>query len=119
APHSLAPLMTAINRIRRENPALHGDWSLEFHETDNPSLLAYSKLVPGGTNHVLVVVNLDPHTLHHGFVRARPERFGVPPGAYWAEDLLTGERYRWQGDWNYVRLDPRTAVPAHVLRLEA
>ena len=31
-------------------------------------------------------------------------------------DLLTGERYPWRGEWNWVRLDPSEAV-AHVLLL--
>ena len=45
-------------RVRRENPALHRDWSLTFHDTDNVQLLAYSKRE--GANRLLVVVNLDP-----------------------------------------------------------
>jgi len=42
-PDSLRPLITRINRIRRDNDALHNDWSLEFHPTDNDMLIAYSK----------------------------------------------------------------------------
>ena len=118
-PDSLAPLITAINRIRRENTALHRDWSLQFHETDNAALLAYSKVSADGANHVLVIVNLDPFNLQHGFVRIAPERLGLPAAGYGVADLLTGDRYRWQGDWNYVRLDPLTRPPAHILRLEA
>jgi starch synthase (maltosyl-transferring) len=34
-----------------------------------------------------------------------------------AHDLLSGERYRWSGVRNYVRLDPAERV-AHVLRIE-
>jgi hypothetical protein len=33
-----------------------------------------------------------------------------------AHDLLTGETYRWRGEWNYVRLDPPIGV-AHVIAL--
>jgi starch synthase (maltosyl-transferring) len=32
-------------------------------------------------------------------------------------DLLTGARYTWRGERNYVRLDPAVQV-AHVLRVE-
>jgi starch synthase (maltosyl-transferring) len=31
-------------------------------------------------------------------------------------DLLSGERYFWRGEWNYVRLDPQDRV-AHVLHV--
>src|SRR5207302_9501492 len=33
---SLAPLIAHINRIRREQPALQRDRTLQFHDTDNP-----------------------------------------------------------------------------------
>ena len=42
-PRSLAPLVTAVNRIRRENAALRHDRNLEFHRTDNDQLIAYSR----------------------------------------------------------------------------
>jgi starch synthase (maltosyl-transferring) len=31
-------------------------------------------------------------------------------------DLLSGERYFWRGEWNYVRLDPQSRV-AHILHV--
>ncbi len=31
-PWSLRELIARVNRARRENPALHGDWSLRFHD---------------------------------------------------------------------------------------
>ncbi len=37
----------ALNRIRRENPALQSDWSLRFLETDNDQLLCYSEVDAG------------------------------------------------------------------------
>jgi starch synthase (maltosyl-transferring) len=39
-----------------------------------------------------------------------------PVSPYVVEDLLTGARYTWQGERNYVRLDPAVQV-AHVLRV--
>jgi hypothetical protein len=32
------------------------------------------------------------------------------------EDLLTGVRYRWQGEWHTIVLDP-AREPGHVLRV--
>ena len=58
APHSIAPLITQLNHIRRENPALQSNDSLHFHPADNPNILCYSKT--HGDNRILVAVNLDP-----------------------------------------------------------
>jgi starch synthase (maltosyl-transferring) len=118
APHSLAPLVALVNRIRRENPALHADWRLRFHPTDNPELLAYSKTSDDATNRVLIVVNLDPFHVQHGLVHLEASTLGVRSSGLLAEDLLTGERYAWQPGSNYVRLDPVARVPAHILRIE-
>ena len=43
SPDSLREFIALVNRIRKENPALHNDWSLRFHSIDNDQLLAYSK----------------------------------------------------------------------------
>src|SRR5260370_35298724 len=58
AAHTLAPLITQINQIRRDNPALHSDGSLHFHPADNPNILCYSK--SSGGNRILCTVTLTP-----------------------------------------------------------
>src|SRR5690606_29540414 len=68
-PHSLAEQIARVNAIRREHPALQRDWGLRFHATDNPQLLCYSKRSEDGTDLLLMIVNLDPHTMQHGFVQ--------------------------------------------------
>ena len=59
-PASLAELITRVNQIRRENPALHADLSLRFHSVDNQQLIAYSKVSDDLLNIIVAVVNLDP-----------------------------------------------------------
>ena len=116
-PRSLADLIARVNRIRRENPALQSDWSLEFHPIDNDELVCYSKRTEDLSNIVLVVVNLDPHHMQSGYVELPLERFGLEPSRpYQLHDLLTGARYLWHGPRNYVALDPQRS-PAHVFRL--
>ena len=117
-PESLEALITDVNRIRRQNPALHHDHTLRFHPTDNPHLIAYSKMDAGEDSRVLVVANLDPVHAQHGFVQVDTALLGLT-GRFAAEDLLTGERYAWTHGANYVRLDPAARVPAHILKLEA
>ena len=49
---SLAPLISRLNTIRKQNPALQSDWSLKLHAIDNDQLLAFSK--KEGDNEILV-----------------------------------------------------------------
>jgi len=112
---SLAPLITALNRARRENPALQQDRTLRFHRCDNPSIVCYSKTA--GDNAIVVVANTDPHSTQWGQVHLDLAALGLAETApYQMHDLLTGVRYRWQGKTNVVGLDPATC-PAHVFRL--
>jgi starch synthase (maltosyl-transferring) len=109
---SLASFITRLNRIRREQPALQQDWELEFLTLDNPQMLAYMKTA--GTDAVVVVVNLDPHNLHSGWLEMPLERLGLQANSsYRMQDLLGGGNYLWQGARNFVALDPQGVV-AHV-----
>jgi starch synthase (maltosyl-transferring) len=116
-PDSLKDFIARVNRIRQENPALQSDWSLHFHPVDNEQLLCYSKSTEDATNVILVVVNLDPHHAHTGWVDLSLGALGLDPQLpYQVHDLLSDARYLWQGSRNYVELNPRT-VPAHIFRL--
>jgi len=109
-------LVTRLNAIRRAHRALQFDHGLRFLTTDNDHLLAYSKTSPDELDTVLVVVNLDAYRVQQGWTEAPLDLWRAAPGDdLEVEDLLTGDRYRWQAAWNYVRLDPE-ARTAHVLR---
>jgi starch synthase (maltosyl-transferring) len=118
APGNIKPLITQLNRIRRENRALHFYDNLRFHPVDNEALLFYSKLTPARDSIVLVIVNLDPAYAQSGYVEVPIEQFGELFGAtYEVHDLLTRERYVWHGKHNYVALHPGIQ-PAHILRVQ-
>jgi starch synthase (maltosyl-transferring) len=113
-PGSLAELIARVNGIRRSECALQFDRGLEFHETDNASIICYSKRMPHGAP-VLMVVTLDPVNMRHGWVRLPLEQWLLPVDQpIEVVDVLSGERYVWRGEWNYVRLDPGSRV-AHIL----
>jgi starch synthase (maltosyl-transferring) len=117
-PHSLAELIGRINTIRREHPALQRDRGLRFHRTDNPQILCYSKQSADGSDVILVVVNLDPHHMQHGFIMLPLAAWGLSDTApVEVLDLISNERYYWRGEWNYVRLDPEVRV-AHLLHVQ-
>ncbi|MCX2928616.1 alpha-1,4-glucan--maltose-1-phosphate maltosyltransferase, partial [Streptomyces sp. NEAU-W12] len=107
---TIAPLITRLNTIRRQNAALRQLRDLHFHQADQDPVIAYSKRQ--GANTVLVVVNLDPHHTQEATVSLDMPQLGLE----WHEsvpvcDELTGETYHW-GRANYVRLGPGGA---HVL----
>lgn len=116
-PDSLRDLIARVNRIRRENPALHTDRGLAFHAVNNDKLICYSKATEDLDNVIVVVANLDPHHRQGGWVELPADRLCIEAGRpYQMHDLLTDARYLWHGARNYVELDPQTA-PAHILRL--
>ncbi|MGA5526459.1 alpha-1,4-glucan--maltose-1-phosphate maltosyltransferase [Streptomyces pseudogriseolus] len=107
---TIAPLITRLNTIRRENPALRQLRDLHFHQADKEEVIAYSKRRDGNT--VLVVANLDTRHTQEATVSLDMPQLGLD----WHEsvpvrDELTGETYQW-GSANYVRLGPGGA---HVL----
>ncbi|MFE2815761.1 alpha-glucosidase C-terminal domain-containing protein, partial [Streptomyces nigra] len=107
---TITPLITRLNMIRRENPALRQLRDLHFHHADKEEVLVYSKR--SGSNTVLVVANLDPHHTQEATISLDMPQLGLN----WHEsvpvrDELTGETYHW-GRANYVRLLPGGA---HVL----
>jgi starch synthase (maltosyl-transferring) len=114
-PGNLSELIARVNAIRREHPALQRDWGLRFHPSDNPELLCYSKQSEDARDLVIVVVNLDPFHMQHGFVDLPFAAWSLAPDATLeVADMLSDERYFWRGPRNYVRLDPGVRV-AHIL----
>lgn len=122
--HNMRDLISQVNFIRRENPALQQDWTLQFHHIDNDQLICYSKTTPvegpgdqpSNQNVVLTVVNLDPQHTQSGWVHLDLEALAVTHQNFTLTDLLDGTRYTWHGPWNYVELHPGTH-PAHIFRI--
>jgi starch synthase (maltosyl-transferring) len=118
APHSIRDVISRVNAIRREHPALQRDGTLRFHRIENDQLLAYSKAAPDGSDLMLVVVNLDPNHRQSGFLELPLAELGLDARApFQAHDLLTGAHFFWSGNTSYVELDPKV-MPAHIFRLK-
>jgi starch synthase (maltosyl-transferring) len=99
--------ITALNRIRRQNPALQTHRGVTFLLARNDAVLYYEKATPDRSNVVLVAVSLDPH-------QAQEADFEVPLWAWKlpdqaglnVEDLLSGDRFAWHGKTQHMRLAP-------------
>ncbi len=117
AARPMRDFIARINRIRQDNSALHNNASLRFHAADNDRLLVYSKRTPDRSNVVLIVVNLDPHNRHTGWLDLDLWELGLDPEeTFQIHDQLSDARYLWQGRRNFVELDPQ-GVPAHIFKV--
>ena len=116
-PGNIKKFLTILNRIRREQTALQLYRNLHFFETDNDQILAYGKWTDDLTNIILVAVNLDPYQCHETQVRIPVGDWGILPGeGFLVHELITNEYYTWEGNRNYVRLDPE-AEPVQIFRV--
>nr|WP_051191645.1 alpha-1,4-glucan--maltose-1-phosphate maltosyltransferase [Microbacterium luticocti] len=119
---SLAPYLRRLNEIRRAHPALRQLRNLTLAHSDDDAILVYVKhldaaLSPTGhSDTVIVVANLDPHSVRQTMIHLDTERFGIPPGApYAVQDLVTGAEWTWT-DHNFVRLDAFDE-PVHIVHV--
>lgn len=114
---NIRPVVERVNRIRRRNPALQRIRNIELYAIDNDNMLCYGKATEDLSNVIVTVVNLDPHHRQSGWIQLPLEALGVDrQQTYLMDDLLTGDKFIWQGQTNYVELDPRV-MPAHILCL--
>jgi len=100
---TLAPFITLLNKIRRENVALQRLRNLRFHHTENDQIIAYSKRE--GDNLILVVVNLDPNFAQETTVHWNMDSLGLREDNFAVTDLIDSAQYQWS-PYTFVRLDP-------------
>ncbi|MBG6238355.1 starch synthase (maltosyl-transferring) [Mycetocola sp. CAN_C7] len=123
AGRSLSLYLGTLNRIRREHPALGQLRNLRLHSSDDDAILVYSKhlaaeFTPTGVaDTILVVANVDPHSVRETTVHIDSSAFGIAPGAtYQVTDLVTGASWPWS-EHNFVRLDAFTE-PVHIFHVQ-
>jgi starch synthase (maltosyl-transferring) len=110
-------LFTKVNKIRVENPEFHTTNNIRFLPVENNQLLYYAKFNRQATDAILIVVNLDPNYTQSGWVKVPLYELGIlADQSFLAHDLLGGGKYIWQGEYNYVELNPHI-LPAHIIRI--
>jgi len=120
---SLAPYLTVLNGIRAAHPAFGQLRNLRVHWSDDESILVFTKYLDGAfteSGHpdgLIVVANVDPHSVRESTVHIDLTALGLEPGAKFSvRDLISGANWIWT-DSNYVRLDAFTE-PVHVLAVD-
>ncbi len=107
APGNIVEEISRLNRIRRENPALHTHTSVLFLNAWNDHVLAYAKATPNRDNLLVVAVNLDPHAVQEADFEIPLWEMGLPDHAtVVVDDLMADTSFRWTGKVQHVRLDP-------------
>ncbi len=120
---TLAPYLTRLNEIRAAHPALRQLRNLRIHWSDDEAVLVYTKHLaaeftgekkPDG---LIIVANVDPHSVRETTVHLDLRELGLAPDArFEVRDLISGDRWEWGAD-NYVRLDAFTQ-PVHILAID-
>lgn len=142
APGNITSLITALNRIRRENPALQTHLGLHFFASGNEHVLYFSKSTEDRSNIILVAISLDPKTPQQAFlevpfalvnpppINAKDSiaikvvdenqnewnRKGVHVDELHVEELLRGQALVWRGAWQHWYFDPNE-LPLAIWRI--
>ena len=114
----MTDILTLLNKVRNDNPALQSTWNLHFCAIENPNLIAYVKATDDLSNVIMVVVNLDHNGKQAGYIQIPRERLGLGSKINLKlHDLITEETYTWTQEWNYVELEPNK-MPFHLFKIE-
>ncbi|GLK81496.1 alpha-1,4-glucan--maltose-1-phosphate maltosyltransferase [Methylopila turkensis] len=120
---NIIPEITRLNRIRKENPALHSHLGVRFYNCFDDHVIYYGKprFAEDGSGRiedmVLVFVNLDPFTVKDAPYEVPLWEFGLPDqGTIAVEDLMRGNRFTLTGKQHRIHLNPNE-LPFHVWRL--
>ena len=106
-PGNIVAEITALNLIRRQNPALQTHRGCRFLSARNDAVLYFEKATPDRSNVVLVAISLDPFGAQEADFDLPMWHWTLPDEASLsAEDLMTGSAFVWQGKAQHLRLSP-------------
>jgi starch synthase (maltosyl-transferring) len=116
-PGNIKDFIARLNRIRRDNPALHAYRNLRFYSADSPHVLFYGKMTPERDNVVLAAVNLDPFSAHESTLELPLDEMGIGADeTYELHELLADRRRLGRGSSQRITIDPDVS-PAHIYRV--
>jgi starch synthase (maltosyl-transferring) len=115
--NKVTEVISLVNRIRREHPALQCNGNLAVGETTDPYLFLFTRLSPLNDELMIVVINFDSFNNRQGMVKLPQQVCSlIDADNYQVKDLLSGDVYWWNKTENYVALNPDD-LPAHILIL--
>jgi starch synthase (maltosyl-transferring) len=106
-PGNIIEEITTLNRIRRENPALHSHLGLSFQNAWNENVLFFEKATIDRRNVVFVAISLDPRAAQEADIEIPLWKFGLSDNdTLRTEDLMRERELVWNGKHQRIRLDP-------------
>ncbi|SHJ91703.1 maltotransferase domain-containing protein [Paraburkholderia terricola] len=107
-PGNIVGEISALNRIRRANPALQTHLGLTFLPAHNDHVLFFEKATEARDNVIVVAINLDPFNEQGADIELSWETFRRwnlhDHAALEVTDQMTGARFEWHGRWQHVQL---------------
>ncbi len=114
--NKITMLIAKINAIRNENSSLQQTNNIEFCDTDNDQIIAYYKFDDQKENETLMIASLDAYYSKQAWVKLPLQSLGIQQGqSITVLDLITGNSYIWDKEWNFVELHP--ALPFHLFKI--
>lgn len=114
--NKLVTVISRLNKIRHEQPSLQQTNNIQFCSTDNDQVIAYYKYDDDKLDETLMICNIDPYYPKQAWVQLPLKSLGVQLGQpIKVVDLITGNSYIWDKEWNFVELHP--SLPFHLFKI--
>jgi starch synthase (maltosyl-transferring) len=114
--NSITRLISKVNQIRNEHPSLQQTNNIEFCDTDNDQVIAYYKFDDTKENETLMIASLDAYNTKQAWVKLPLKSLAINHDqAITVVDLITGNSYQWDKEWNFVELHPD--LPFHLFKI--
>ncbi len=116
ATNKMTLLISKINQIRKEQASLQQTNNIVFCDTNNDQVIAYYKYDDSRENETLMISSLDAYYVKQAMVRLPLEALGPKHArGITVTDLITGNSYIWDKEWNFVELHP--SLPFHLFKI--
>ncbi len=110
-------LITKINQVRHDHPALQQTNNIQFCQIANDNLIAFYKWNDDRTDEMLIIISLDSQYMQQGTVQLPLQELnGNQGGAIAIKDEITQNEYHWHEEWNFVELHPN--LPFHLFHIK-
>lgn len=125
APGNIIDVITRLNHIRRENPALHTHLGVQFHDSGNEQVLYFSKVAPQSAdgspkNRLLIAISMDPHNAQEALLPFPSAALGldvVDGDEFEVEELMRDQRYVWRREPHHWYFNPHE-LPLAIWRIQ-
>lgn len=115
--NKLIAVISRLNKIRKEHASLQQTNNIAFCATDSDQVLAYYKYDDARQNETLMICSIDPHYMKQAWVQLPLKAMRIQAGQpIRVIELITGNSYIWDKEWNYVELHP--SLPFHIFKIQ-